>query len=82
MGMKGLTGHEVLGKGAGLEGGREGVPIGSRVPPRLHLRVKLQGFQWHLVADEADDHGVPHGGGGAWKAVQKMASQLRLPLLA
>jgi len=37
--MKGLAGDEVLGEGAGLHGGREGVPIGSRVPPPLHFRV-------------------------------------------
>ena len=48
----------------------------------LHFSVELEGFQRHVVADEADDDGVPHRGGGAWKSVQKMACQVRLPLLA
>lgn len=45
------------------------------------MGVQKESLDRHVVADEADDDGVPHRGGGAWKRIQEMASHVGLTLL-
>lgn len=82
MSVKGFTGDEVVSEGTCLEGGRESIRIETCIGGGPHLRVQEEGFERHVVADEANDDGVPYNGGGARKGFEEMASQVRLPLLA
>ena len=80
--MYGFSGGEVEVEGAGLEGGREGVGVEAGARGGLHLRVEEESVEGEVVADEADDDGVPEDGGGAREGVEEVAREVGLALLA
>ncbi|KAJ1383860.1 hypothetical protein SESBI_42999 [Sesbania bispinosa] len=69
MRVKSFTSDEVVSEGTGFEGGREGVRIEASTRSGPHLSVQEESVKGHVVADEANDDGVPDNSGRARKGV-------------
>lgn len=68
---------------AGFESRRVSVVVTNGVRGGVLLAgVEENGFMRHVVANEADDDGVPHSRGWAGNSVEQLASQMGLALLA
>lgn len=83
MTMQSLAGVKVAGKGAGFESGRESVRVRFGVGGGVsHVGIQGQSFSGHVVADEANDDGVPEKGGWVRQSFKQLAGKVRLAFLA
>lgn len=80
--MEGFTELERASLGASLEGGREGVGVEFGRWGGSHSGVEQESINGHVVADEADDDGVPKDGGWAWNRVEEVESSVGAALAA
>lgn len=81
--MHGLTYPQITRLGTRLESGGVSVGIGLDVGGGpLHPGIEEEGFVGHVVADEADDDGVPQDGGWASNCVEQLAGEVGLAFLA
>lgn len=83
MTMQGSTNLNVASIGAGLERGRVGVGVAFGIGSGLlHLGIEEKRLLGQVVADKADDDGVPENGRGARKSVEQLAGEVGLAFLA
>lgn len=81
--MEGFAEFEILGLGAGLEGGGEGVGVrGGGIGGGGDAGKEAEGVEGHGIADEANEDGVPEDGGGAVEGVEQAEGDVGPAILA